>query len=147
MRYLGQRYEVNVPLPARPLTSRDIEPTRRRFNELYRQRYGREIRDVPVEAVTFRVSVGSPRSGNGAPRWPRSHAATQVEGRRPVHFGGTWTPACPVYDRYALPSGARIRGPAIVQERESTTVVPPRATLVVDDDLNLVIALGAGSRR
>src|SRR5215470_11637300 len=64
LRYLGQRYEVNVPLPARALTSRDVPGLVGRFNEMYRRRYGREIRDVPIEAVTFRVRVGSPPARN-----------------------------------------------------------------------------------
>jgi N-methylhydantoinase A/oxoprolinase/acetone carboxylase beta subunit len=51
-----------------------------------------------------------------------------------------------VYDRYGLAPGTTLRGPAVVEERESTTVITPAATLKVDQDLNLVITLG-GSRR
>jgi N-methylhydantoinase A/oxoprolinase/acetone carboxylase beta subunit len=146
LRYLGQRYEVNVPLPARPLVAKDVGFLRARFNELYRRRYGREIRDVPVEAVTFRVRVGSPAARHAMPRWPRPAGEAGPRARRPVHLAGAWVRACPVYDRYALAPGAALRGPAVVEERESTTVVPPKATLRVDQDLNLVIALG-GARR
>lgn len=147
MRYLGQRYEVNVPLPARPLSARDLPPLRQRFNALYRRRYGRDIRDVPVEAVTFRVRVAVALARGGVPRWPRPGAAAPLRGHRAVYFGGTWMRACPVYDRFALPPGTRLRGPAIVEERESTAVVPPGARLAVDDDLNLVLTVGRGIRR
>ena len=44
----------------------------------------------------------------------------------------------PVYDRYGLSAGARFHGPAIVEERESTTVVGPRARIIVDPRLSLV---------
>jgi N-methylhydantoinase A/oxoprolinase/acetone carboxylase beta subunit len=142
MRYLGQRYEVNVPLPLRPLTVRDLSPLRRRFDALYRRRYGREIRGVAVEAVTFRVRVAARPSRNGVPRWPRLSAGISRRARRPVYFGRGWTRACPVHDRYALAPGTRLRGPAIVEERESTTVVPPGAWLTVDRHLNLVLTLG-----
>jgi 5-oxoprolinase (ATP-hydrolysing)/N-methylhydantoinase A len=52
-----------------------------------------------------------------------------------------------VYDRYALAAGTRLHGPAIVEERESTTVVPPATRLDVDDDLNLVLTLEGRARR
>jgi N-methylhydantoinase A/oxoprolinase/acetone carboxylase beta subunit len=89
------------------------------------------------------------------PRWPRPSASTAQglaapaaqRGHRPVYFASAWTRACPVYDRYALPAGTRLRGPAIVEERESTTVVPPGTRLEVDDDLNLVLARDGRGRR
>jgi N-methylhydantoinase A len=49
---------------------------------------------------------------------------------------------CTVYDRYSLPVGAEIRGPAIVEERESTIVVGAAADARVDEHLNLVIRIG-----
>ncbi len=147
LRYLGQRYEVNVPLPDRPLTTADLEPLRDRFNETYRRRYGREIPEVPVEVVTFRVNVMSPSGRRGIPRWPRARGRAPLRARRAVHFADGWTRACPVYDRYALSPGTALGGPAVVEERESTTVVPPGARLHVDDALNLVITLGKGARR
>jgi N-methylhydantoinase A len=147
LRYLGQRYEVNVPLPDRPLTTADIGPLRDRFNRTYRRRYGREIREVPVEAVTFRVNVTSPSGRGGIPRWPRPRGRASLRERRAVHFANGWTRACPVYDRYALAPGTTLRGPLVVEERESTTIVPPGARLDVDDTLNLVITLGSGALR
>jgi N-methylhydantoinase A/oxoprolinase/acetone carboxylase beta subunit len=146
LRYLGQRYEVNVPLPERPLRAADIRLVQARFHEMYRRRYGREIRGVAVEAVTFRLRVASPSTRRGLPRWARPRAAVARRGRRRVYFPGGWVTDCPVYDRYALPPGATVRGPAVVEERESTTVAPPRSRLRVDRDLNLVIGLAGGAR-
>jgi N-methylhydantoinase A/oxoprolinase/acetone carboxylase beta subunit len=80
------------------------------------------------------------------PRWSPAETTTTLRERRPVYFAGDWTRACPVYDRYALRPGARVRGPAVVEERESTTIVPPGARLLVDDDLNLVTMLPRGAR-
>ena len=48
----------------------------------------------------------------------------------------------PVYDRYKLGPGAELRGPAIVEERESTVVIGPNAAARVDDVLNLIAELG-----
>jgi N-methylhydantoinase A/oxoprolinase/acetone carboxylase beta subunit len=50
----------------------------------------------------------------------------------------------PIYDRYRLSPGSSIAGPAIVEERESTTVVPPRCTATVDEWLNLTVTLDTG---
>jgi N-methylhydantoinase A len=146
LRYLGQRYEVNVPLPGRPLRPADLPRLRERFQALYRRRYGRDIRGVAVEAVTFRVNVAAPPAHRGVPRWPEPAGAAAVRGRRAMYFAGRWARACPVYDRHALPPGTALRGPAVVEERESTTVVPPGARLRVDADLNLVVSLREGAR-
>ncbi|MBI4590056.1 MAG: hydantoinase/oxoprolinase family protein [Candidatus Rokubacteria bacterium] len=142
-RYLGQRYEVNVPLPSRALGARDVPRLGEAFHRTYRAQYGRDIRDVPVEAVTFRVKVASPSRGLAALGSPpplagrpalKEHRPVWLARRRAVR-------SCPVYDRYVLRPGTRLEGPAIVEERESTTVVPPGARLRVDAALDLVITL------
>ncbi|MFD0660722.1 hypothetical protein [Thermocatellispora tengchongensis] len=51
----------------------------------------------------------------------------------------------PVYERAGLAPGAAFHGPAIVEEREATTVVPPGTRVRVDDDLNLVLTLDANT--
>jgi 5-oxoprolinase (ATP-hydrolysing)/N-methylhydantoinase A len=63
-----------------------------------------------------------------------------------VYFPDRGVADCPVFDRYALSPGVIMRGPAVVEERESTTVVPPRSRLRVDRDLNLVIGLAGAVR-
>jgi N-methylhydantoinase A len=60
--------------------------------------------------------------------------------RRVLFEGAGWLD-CPVYDRYALRSGARLQGPALIEERESTCVVGPDSGIAVDAFLNLVIEL------
>ena len=62
--------------------------------------------------------------------------------RRRAYFpeAGGYTD-CPVFDRYALAPGAEVAGPAIVEERESTTVLPPGTTATVDDYASLIVTL------
>jgi N-methylhydantoinase A len=142
LRYLGQRYEVNVPLPRRPLAQRGLESLREAFHQTYRERYGREIRDVPVEAVTFRVNVSSRAPRMSVPRWALSAGDDASKGGRPVIFPGSGlVKDCRIYSRYALRPGAVFQGPAIIEERESTTLVPIDATVKVDPALNIVITL------
>ncbi|MGH7356675.1 MAG: hydantoinase/oxoprolinase family protein, partial [Candidatus Rokuibacteriota bacterium] len=50
---------------------------------------------------------------------------------------------CPIYDRYSLAPGQSLTGPAIVEERESTTVLPPGVVGEVDEYANLIVAVGS----
>jgi len=141
MRYAGQGFEVTAPLPRGRLDARRGAAIAERFLATYRERYGQAERDQPLEIVSWRVRargplptvrLASPRRGGGA--------RTARTGRRPVCFGGAWIET-PVYDRAALGVGATLRGPAILEERESTLVLPPRARLDVDRFGNAVVAL------
>ena len=144
MRYFGQRYEVNVPLPAGSRLGPELLPAlHAAFYDAYRQHYGREIREVPVETVSWRLTVTGPRPAP-ALGWPadgRDGRALAPRGVRPVVFGETGPRDGAVYDRYALRPGDTIDGPAVVEDRESTTIVPPGAQARVDDLRTLVIAL------
>lgn len=144
MRYLGQRYEVNVPLPPRPLGADLLDRLHSDFYAAYKQHYGRDIREVPVETVSWRLTVSS-----ATPRLPEIRAGSgeasspvESKGRRQVLFAGQPSPIdTPVYRRDRLMPGARFPGPAIVEDLESTTVVPPGASVTVDALRMLVISL------
>jgi N-methylhydantoinase A len=143
MRYLGQRYEVNVPLPGGKLGSELIDRLHDDFYAAYRQHYGREIKEVPVETVSWRLTVSGPLP-QLAVAWPGKDAANQIskKGQRPVLFAGLDAPIdCPVYERSLLAAGTTLAGPAIVEDIESTSVIPPGARLRVDDLKMLVITL------
>jgi N-methylhydantoinase A len=78
----------------------------------------------------------SPVEASGA------EALVALKGRRPVYFpetGGFCD--CAVYDRYRFGGGHRFAGPAVVEERESTVVIPPGSSAAVDRDGNLVVDL------
>ena len=156
MRYLGQRYEVNVPLPGSHLEPGLLPSLHDTFYAAYRQRYGREIREVPVETVSWRLNVSGPR-----PRldvvWPTPAAALgegatgSPRGERVVFFPKSLVPgdesvSCRVFERAALSPGTQITGPAVLEDQESTTVVPPQATVRVDNDRMLIIDLGGLAR-
>jgi N-methylhydantoinase A len=144
MRYLSQRYEVNVPLPPTPLGPQLLDGLHDAFYAAYRQHYGREIREVPVETVSWRLTVSGPIP-QLAVTWPsdaRADGNPLAKGRRPVVFVGTdGTVDCPVYERGRLAPGAAIQGPAVIEDHESTAVIPPGASARVDDMRMLVITL------
>ncbi len=143
MRYVGQGFEVTVSLPAGPLGSGQLPEIREVFLATYQALFGRSVRDVPIEALSWRVSATAPVPNvrlefAGQPTARRD----SLKGTRDVYFPEVGFAPCPVYDRYALTRGVELRGPAVVEERESTTVVGPDARLTVDEHLNLVIDIG-----
>ncbi|MFB6068775.1 MAG: hydantoinase/oxoprolinase family protein [Halobacterium sp.] len=134
LRYAGQSFELEVPVDA-PV---DPETLRSRFQAAHERAYGYRT-DEPVELVTLRATATA----------PRSVPAATVEGgdavartRRPVQFpnGERGTP---VFDRTELPPGATVEGPAVFEQAESTTVLPPDWRAAVDQDGSLVLTEGS----
>ena len=135
MRFVGQGFEIRVPAPA----TGDGWPGSllASFAQTYERLHGRHGPPVDVEALSWRVVSTGPVPALRLRPQTAAAAAAPEKGTRPAYFGELVEAA--VLDRYALPAGASIRGPAIVEERESTLVVPPGSTCVVADDLSLVV--------
>ena len=150
MRYRGQTSEIQVSLPldaaAETSASREtrgespVAAIARRFEATYRQLYQRTNPELGIEVVTWRLTVSGPDPV--VPRWrlegdPGAGAPVPKK-RRDVFLRGAFE-SVPVYDRGRLAPGARIAGPAIVEERESTVVVTPGFDVRVDESFNLVL--------
>ena len=143
MRLVGQMHEISVTLPVTSLTNDSLPQLVEAFETAYTTRYAALQADAQVEAVNFRVTVTGPTPSISLGN--QGHASQAAKkGQRRVSFGDGFVPA-DVYDRYALAEGCEIAGPAIVEEREATTVVAPGDVLRVDAAGNLRIAIGAAS--
>ncbi|MCC6533593.1 MAG: hydantoinase/oxoprolinase family protein [Burkholderiales bacterium] len=140
MRYVGQGFEVDVPLAEGTLSAASAQRMRDDFLATYRQLFDREIREVPTEALTWRLSATAP-----VPNVVLNFAGQRIDsghrrkGTRKVYFAGQGFVESPVYNRYALLPGTSLHGPAIVEERESTVVAGPDARISIDSHLNLII--------
>ena len=141
-RYVGQGYELTVPVPQGTLDAAALGRIRAAFDEIYAARYGYANPSEPVETVTWKLAAVG-----GAPRVALAKASAQardggLKGRRRAWFPETrgWT-ECAVYDRYALAPGSHVDGPAIVEERESTSVLPPGTSAAVDEYANLIVEI------
>ena len=130
LRYFGQQNEVGVTLVADPRLMRDGGAIRREFERAYLAQYGFNPSHVPVEIVSWRLTVHGPQVP--------FHVATIPAGTpgapkrwRPVHL---WQDEqqVPVYDRSALATGQSLAGPSIIEERETTIVIPPGWHATVD---------------
>jgi N-methylhydantoinase A/oxoprolinase/acetone carboxylase beta subunit len=141
-RYVGQGYELNVPVPAGRLDAAVLARVRAAFDEIYAARYGYADAQAPVEIVTWKLSAvgGTPRVAL-AKVPPRSGEGGRKGVRRAYFPEARGYLECPVYDRYALAAGLTLTGPAIVEERESTTVLPPGVEATVDEYANLLVRL------
>ena len=142
-RYAGQGYELSVGLPSGPLETKDIERLRQSFDQAYAVRYGYASAAAPIEVVNWRLGAVAAGPALELPRFEaRGSAGSALTGRRPAYFpekGGYVD--TPVYSRYRLSPGAMLYGPAIVEERESTTVLPPGCDGRVDQYGSLLVEI------
>jgi N-methylhydantoinase A len=141
-RYVGQGYELTVAVPGGLLDAGALERLRQGFDEVYAARYGYAQPAEPVEVVTWKLSAIG-----GSPQLALAKAASEPgdsphKARRRAYFPeARGYVDCPVYDRYRFWAGLELAGPAIVEERESTTVLPPGVRAAVDEYANLVVEL------
>jgi N-methylhydantoinase A len=150
MRYFGQGHEVDVEIPTGILTEASLAPITSSFETAYRLLYSRTPMGVPLEALNWRAVISGPspdltitsglETGAATVPTPKKHRAAYF----PEAGGYVETP---VYDRYRLDPSARFAGPAIVEERESTTVIGPGARISVDAHRNLVAEPAFGEAR
>jgi N-methylhydantoinase A len=148
MRYFGQGHEVDVEIPTGILTEASLGPITASFETAYRLLYSRTPMGVPLEALNWRAVVSGPSPDLTITSGLQTGAAATVppaKKHRAAYFpeAGGYVET-PVYDRYRLDPGARFAGPAIVEERESTTVIGPGALISVDAHRNLVAEPASG---
>ena len=143
MRYVGQGYDVETPVTGDMLREGDRAGIRFAFEKAYLTQFGRVEINMPAEIVSWRVTLTGPRpSVDLAAAQAGVSRGEGLKGQRQVYFGpDVGFAKVPVYDRYRLGEGDCFEGPAIFEERESTTVVPPDSSVHVDPALNLVIDL------
>jgi N-methylhydantoinase A len=146
VRYVGQGYEVTAALPDAALGAEGRDVLVAAFEAEYRRLYQRLTPGASLEALSWRIRARGPKPPLSlkATARPSAAPADALKHTRAVYLPelGDWV-ACPVYDRYRLGVGQRFAGPAIVEERESTSVLGPGARVEVDDCLNLRVTLGA----
>lgn len=140
MRYVGQSYELDIPL------QRSLAQTVRLFHRRHREVYGYAGPDEPVKVVsahlTLRGLAAKPCFEASPIRAPAAGAEGALMQRRPVFFAPEgWRPT-PVYERDRLLPGAWIEGPAVIEEYDATTVVPPGWHAAVDELANLCLKRG-----
>ena len=136
MRYVGQAYELEVPIAA-PVTAGSVPDIVTAFHAVHERVYGYARVQQPVEFVNFRAVHTCPLPRPVVAPAARSGGSLDAArlGSRPAYFG-VFVPTA-IYERARLPLGVRVPGPAIVEQTDTTTVIPPGVVAIVDDAGNL----------
>jgi N-methylhydantoinase A/oxoprolinase/acetone carboxylase beta subunit len=136
MRFVGQGSETNVPIPGRDFTKMGKEEVRRRFDEVYEKLYGRTYPDSEVEFINFKVRASLPKR---LIQFPNINKTGESLGKAIKGKRKAYSPMAKdfisytVYDRYQLFPKAMFKGPAIIEEKESTLIVGEDGSVSVDD--------------
>jgi N-methylhydantoinase A len=142
MRYAGQAYELRVPL-SRLEEAQNAASLRAAFHAAHEQLYGFHDESAEIGLGTARLAIVGRVPQGARPTFAAPAASPAPPERRQVFLGDDWQNV-PVFDRDALPAGFTARGPAIVEQADTVTVILPGWTLVVDAFGNLRLA-GAGA--
>ena len=144
LRYTGQGYELRTPLDGLftdALTADSLARAREKFDERHAQLHGHAAKERPVEVVSYRLRLRvavpkyEPRD-EAAPAAPRP---PEPKGRRMIHLDGTSSCEAVLHERDQLDVGTTISGPAIVEQFDATTVIPPGWSAQVDRRRNLIL--------
>jgi N-methylhydantoinase A len=123
-RYVGQGHEIRVAVPLRKLVDADGAKLKAAFEALYEQVYGLRIPNQEAEAITWSVTVSSKTASVKRAGKARMVPAAAARGKRQIYdpaLGKMVT--APVYWRLDLKPGAHVKGPAIIAEDETSTIV------------------------
>jgi N-methylhydantoinase A len=137
MRFVGQSFELNIPCSSLCFDKQMIEEINGKFMSEHRKIYGHAAEGEPIEIVNLRVSatgiVPPPRIAK-VPRRTSGSSSDAIKTRRPITFREIDEKVlCSVYDRAGLCAGDEIKGPAVIEQSDSTTVLYRGQILTVDD--------------
>jgi N-methylhydantoinase A len=136
MRFVGQGAEIDLKIEIKDFTKFSKAEIRTMFDEEYKRLYGRTSAESPVEFVTFKVRASLPKKPFTISKLSTQNRDLQacIKGQRPAFsiIKKDYIPFT-IYDRSTLFPNAKFKGPAIIEERESTIVMGEDATARVDD--------------
>jgi len=144
LRYRGQAYELALELPAtlprRVFTHADLRELERRFDSEHERLYGYALGGHPVEMVNVRVEATAKMVKPELPKLERSRGGYPQERiRRLVYFAGEGAVECPIFLRESLMANVELKGPLILEGRESTVLLPSGWRAQVDTWGNLIL--------
>ena len=144
LRYVGQGYELKVPLNSNALELEDLEQVWDAFHKQHKKEYGHNFLSADIEMVSVKLK-GQIKKENSRDEFsfntnideivslltiPSTKVEFSIDGK-PQSF------ETELIDRKTLAGGAQITGPNVIYQEDSTTIVPPGWTMTVDDDLTL----------
>lgn len=148
MRYFGQGAEIAVSIPYEAVTKGAVAILLKAFEAEYERLYGRLVPNAAPQVITWRL-VGRASSESHHFAWGDNRVSSHASEKSvtPTARREIYLPlkrdyeSVNVYDRYALPSGTELRGPLVLEERESTIVVAVSADVVIRPDLTVAVSI------
>lgn len=140
IQFIGQTHLLNVPIPAANITTEELQ---KRFEAVYFDRFHVELSEIRANLVNLNTTVIGERPEIDLKRLidPARRKSTikdaQVDTRQ-VWFDGGWHNTA-IYDRQQLPLDATLKGPAVLEQMDSTIVIEPNCMARSDADGNLII--------
>lgn len=144
----GQAHELTVSVPAGPIDTNTATALRLAYEAAYQTRYRDDPPRRALQAVTWRVVVSAEGAASGGhddhPTEPKAETIA-AEGVRPIYFDGQWWDAR-VRARDGLRATSPVDGPMVIEDRETTILVPPGWSASTDPDLNVILTRSAPER-
>ncbi|HZQ14862.1 MAG TPA: hydantoinase/oxoprolinase family protein [Pseudolabrys sp.] len=143
MRYEGQGFEIEVPLPDAKDVTELFAQLPQLYADAYKEIFSLSFIDEPIEILNWKIEAIGPL--------PRirdrclskgSQTSPEPRGRRRAYFPESGFIDCPVYDRYTFEPGFTVQGPALIEERESTCVLGHNDRARLDNYGNLIAEPG-----
>ncbi|MBT9383096.1 hydantoinase/oxoprolinase family protein [Pseudooceanicola sp. CBS1P-1] len=146
MQFIGQTHLLRVPLDSPDITREALQA---KFEQIYWDRFQVRLEKISAAVATASTAVIGRRAAFDPARLlpPENRAATLAEacrGSRPVLFDGQWHDT-PLYQRDRLPADAAFNGPAILEQMDTTTLVPPGDRVTQDACGNILIEIGGAA--
>ena len=139
MRYVGQGYEIEVPLSKGNIENKNIKSIKIEFEKVYKILFGR-IEKMPLEIISWRTIASGPVTNFIIKNKNFNTTSKNIyTKKRPVYFGGKSYIHTKVIDRNNLQKSFQAKGPLIIEERESTLIIPPNFNVRMDPTGNLLI--------
>lgn len=145
-RYVGQGYELRVSLPEGEITEGKIQKSWEEFHMLHHAEYGHHFEETAIEIVNVRLTgkglmpkIQKPLVGAEG----NLEAALIKKGKTVFRYKGELKEfETDFYQREKLPAGAEFNGPAIIFQKDTTTIMPPNCSAVVEQNGNIIIRIG-----
>jgi N-methylhydantoinase A len=136
-RYAGQAFQIEVPIDEAWLGAATTDGLRAAFHARHERLYGHADRAAEVELIDLRATITGVTAKPEPRPVPAGRGAARPAGRRPIHYR-TQRYQAAVYQRSELRAGQHLDGPAIVEQADTTTLVPAGWRAAVDPSGNLL---------
>ncbi|QDG93951.1 hydantoinase/oxoprolinase family protein (plasmid) [Rhizobium sp. NIBRBAC000502774] len=140
MRYRGQGWEIPVSLPDRHFVESDRDMIEENFKARYAQFFGRAVEGPEIEFVTFSVKAQDVRPGGERHALISNGTLTEAPVKRSVFDPATGALLeTTIIERSAIRTGERVLGPAVIVERETSTIVTSPFDAIVQTDGTILL--------